>query len=118
MPASRESAIVLCRELEAGSWNLILAAAIDKGLERASQLGRQVFFADGTEQGDGRLIGLELRDAARAGRQVPLEVGVDLLGQMMLHEVRQKAHEVGAAAFTHVIEKLKAEAFELQPSNF
>jgi hypothetical protein len=37
---------------------------------------------------------------------VPLEVRVDILRQMVLHEVRQKYHEVGAAAFRHVIERL------------
>jgi len=45
------------------------------------------------------LIGLELRDAAGARGQVPLQFRVDRRRQMMLHEVREEAHEIGAAAF-------------------
>ena len=54
---------------------------------------------DRVEQRDGRLIGLELRDAAGARGQVPLQFRVYRRRQMMLQEVRQEAHEIGAAAF-------------------
>jgi hypothetical protein len=51
------------------------------------------------EQGYGRLVRFELRDAARAGRQVPLEFRVHVWRQVVFDEIRQKAHEISAAAF-------------------
>jgi hypothetical protein len=92
-------------KLEAGSWKLILAVAIDERFERTAQFRREVVFVDRAEQRYGRLIGLELRDAAGACRQVPFQFRVYRRRQMVLHEVRQEAHEIGAAAFFgHVFE--------------
>jgi len=45
------------------------------------------------------LIGLELRDAAGACSQVPLQFRMHRRRQMTLHEVGQEPHEIGAAAF-------------------
>ena len=51
------------------------------------------------EERDGGLVGFELRDASRAGSQVTFQVGVHLSRQMMLDEVGQEPHKIGAAAF-------------------
>jgi hypothetical protein len=112
MPASRKSAILSWElgagswKLEAGSWkletgnrNLILAVPIEERFEGTAQLGRKVLFVDRVKQRYRRLIGLELRNAAGACRQVPLEFRVYRRRQMVLHEVRQETHEIGAAAF-------------------
>jgi hypothetical protein len=86
-------------KLEAGSWKLILAVAVEEGFEGTAEFRREICFVDRVEQRHGRLIRLELRDAPGARRQVPLQFRVYRRRQMMLHEVRQEAHEIGAAAF-------------------
>jgi hypothetical protein len=87
------------RDVDAGNWQLILAVAIEERLEGTAQLRREVGFVDRVEQRHGGLIGLELCDAAGARSQVPLQCRVYRRRQMMFHEVRQEAHEIGAAAF-------------------
>src|SRR3954471_4453481 len=64
-----------------GGRTSVAAVAVDEGFQRAAQLDRQIVVADRVQERDGGLIGLELRDAARAGRQVPLEIGVHLRRQ-------------------------------------
>jgi hypothetical protein len=86
-------------KLETGSWKLVLAVAIEERLEGTAQLRREIVFVDRVEQRHGGLIGLELCDAPGARSQVPLQFRVYRRRQMMLHEVRQEAHEIGAAAF-------------------
>jgi len=78
---------------------LVLAVPIDKRLERAAKLRRQIVFVNRAEQRYGRLVGFQLGHAAGTGGEVPLEIGVLVGRQMMLDEVREKAHEVVAAAF-------------------
>jgi len=51
------------------------------------------------EERDGGLVGLQLSDAARTGRQVALEIRVDIRRKMMFDEVRQESDEVVTAAF-------------------
>ena len=51
------------------------------------------------EEGNCGLVRLELRNAARTGCQVPLELRVHLRRQVVFHEIRQQTHEIGAAAF-------------------
>jgi hypothetical protein len=80
-------------------WQLVIAVPVDERFERAAELGREIFFTNGTKQGDRRFVGLELGDAAGAGGKVPFELGVDLGRQMMFDEIRQEAHDVGAVAF-------------------
>jgi hypothetical protein len=111
MPAPRKSAIGLGplttgnRKPETGNWKLILAVAVEEGFEGTAKFRREICFVDRVEQRHGRLIRLELRDAPGARRQVPLQFRVYRRRQMMLHEVRQEAHEIGAAAFFgHVFE--------------
>ena len=55
--------------------------------------------ADRVEEGDRRFVGLELRDAARAAREVALELRVDVRRQLVLDVVREEPDEVGAAPF-------------------
>jgi hypothetical protein len=88
-----------CWKLETGNWKLILAVAIEEGFERTAEFRREICFVDRVEQRHGRLIGLELCDAAGARGQVPFQLRVYRWRQMMFHEVRQEAHEIGAAAF-------------------
>ena len=52
------------------------------------------------EERNGRLIGLELRDAAGTGGEVPLQIRVDLRRQMVLDEIREETHEIGAATLS------------------
>ena len=40
-------------KLATGSWKLVLAIAIDEGLERTAELGRQIVFANRMEEGNG-----------------------------------------------------------------
>jgi hypothetical protein len=89
--------------LATGDWRLatlVLAVAIEEGFEGTAEFWREICFVDRVEQRHGRLIGLELRDAAGAPGQVALQFRVYRRRQMMLHEVRQEAHEIGAAAFS------------------
>jgi hypothetical protein len=41
---------------------------------------------------------------------VPLEIGVDLWRKLVLHVIRQKAHEVGAAAFRRLHGRFRVDA--------
>jgi hypothetical protein len=86
-------------KLEAGSRPSVVAVAIKKRLQSAAQFGWKVLFPDGVEERDSRLIGLELGDAARTLREVALQLRMHCGGQVMLDEIRQQSHEVGAAAF-------------------
>jgi len=51
------------------------------------------------EKGHGRLVGLQLSDAARTTGQVTFEISVHAGRQMMLDEIREKSDEIVAAAF-------------------
>jgi len=77
---------------------LVVAVSIDERSERAPKLRRQVVFLDRSEERDRRLVRFQLRDAARAGGEVTLEIGVLLRRQVMLDEVREKPDEIVAAA--------------------
>jgi|SRR3954452_7189669 hypothetical protein len=77
----------------------ILTVPVDECAQRASKLGWQVVFFDGVEEGDGRLIRLQLRHAPRTGGEVALEIRMLVWRQMMFNEVRQESYEIGAAAF-------------------
>src|SRR5690606_17938644 len=68
----------------------IAAVAIEECLQRAPQFGREVFVPDRVEERDGGLVGLQLRHAAGAGRQVALERLVHPRRQLMLDEVGQQ----------------------------
>jgi hypothetical protein len=81
-----------------GDPHSIAAVAVDERFERAAQFGGKIFFADRSQQRDGRLIGLELGHAPRARGKVTLELCMNVSRQVMLDEVRQKADEVGAGA--------------------
>ena len=78
---------------------LILAISIDERLQRAAEFRRQIVFLDRVEQRDGRLVGFQLRDAARACGQVTFESRVHLGRKVMLDEIREKPDEIVAAAF-------------------
>jgi hypothetical protein len=86
-------------DARAATRELIVTVAFEKGFQRAAQLGGEIFFADGMEQGNRRLIGLELRDAARTSGEVPFQIGVDRWREVVFDEVRQQTHEIGAATF-------------------
>jgi hypothetical protein len=88
-PADREPRVAIS----------IVAVALEERLERAAQFGGQIFFSNGVEERDGGLICFQLGDAAGAPGEVPLQIRMDRRRQMVLHEVRQQAHEIGAATF-------------------
>ena len=79
--------------------DLIRAAFVDERLEFAAELFREVFVADGVEQRQRRLVGLELRDTSRAFRQMVLQFFVHRGRKLALHEIGEKSHEV--LALTH-----------------
>ena len=76
----------------------VLTVSTQKRLEGGAQLGWQIGFADGMEQGYGRLVGLELRDASWARGQMPFEFSVHVRRKMLLDEVRQESDEIVAAS--------------------
>ena len=78
---------------------LVLTVPVNERFERASQLGRQVVLVDRMQQGNGRLVGFQLCDAARAGGKMPLQIRVYVGRQMMLDEVREQPDEIVATPF-------------------
>src|SRR6476661_4656316 len=76
---------------------LVTAALVDERLELAAQFLGEIFVADRTEEGERRLVGLELRDAARALRQVLLEMLMHLSWEVVLDVVGQEADQIDAA---------------------
>jgi hypothetical protein len=85
--------------LETGNWYSVITVPVNKRTQRAPKLGWQVFFFDGVEEGDGGLIRLQLRHAARTRGEVALEIRMHVRRQMMFNEVSQESNEIGAAAF-------------------
>src|SRR5687767_1659056 len=75
---------------------LVPAVAVEEGLQRAPQFGRQFLVPDRPQQRDGRFIGLELRDAAGTRRQVTLERGVNTWRQLVLDEIGEQPHQLPA----------------------
>jgi hypothetical protein len=71
---------------------VVLTLGVDERLHSQAELRRQIVFTEGSEQGDGGLVGAELRDAARTPRQVPLELLAKRRGQLTFQVVRQEAH--------------------------
>src|SRR5437870_1864058 len=77
----------------------VAAIAGDEGLECAAEFGGKVVVADGLEQRYGRFVGLQLRETARTGGEVPLEVSVDIRRQVTLDEVGEETNQIGARTF-------------------
>jgi hypothetical protein len=77
---------------------LVAAVFVDEGLELAAELFGEVFIADGVEQRQRRLVGLELGNAPRALGQVVFQLCVHCGGKLMLDIICQKADEVRASA--------------------
>src|SRR5262249_36144430 len=93
-------------KLEAGSWKLeagscisVLAVTVDERFQCAAEFRREVVFLDGMQKRDSGLIGLQLGDAARAGGEMTLELGVDAGRKMMLDEISKEPDKIVAAAF-------------------
>ena len=83
-----------CFASDAGIEPSVPAVPIQEGLQRAAQLRRQVVILDGAQQRDRGFVGFELRHAARATREVLFESDVDLWRELVLHVIRQQAHEI------------------------
>ena len=76
----------------------IPAIAVQEGPQRTTELGWEVVLAYRMQQRKGRLVGLELRDAARAFGEVAFQVRVHVGRQMMLQVICQEPDDVGAGA--------------------
>jgi hypothetical protein len=75
----------------------IATTAVDERSQRPPQLGREIFFLDGTEKRDRGCVRLQLRLALRALREMSFELGVHVRRQLTLDEVGQQAYEIVTA---------------------
>jgi hypothetical protein len=87
---------------------LVVAAAVEERFQRAPQLRREVVVLDAAQQGDGRLVGLQLTEATRAPGEVLLQLRVLFWWELPLDEVRQQPHQFVTPFH----------AFGLRPSEF
>ena len=77
----------------------VFTIPVDKCLEGAAKFRRQILVLDRVKQGNGGLVGFQLRNAARTRREMPFEIRVDVRRQVTLDEVGEKPDEIVAAAF-------------------
>ena len=108
----------LSRRARFGDRSIAGSSCVDERLQRAAQLRREIVVADRVEEGDRRLVGLQLRDAARARGEVAFELRVDVRRQLVLDVVREEPDEVGAAPFRPGVSALmdSAPSFQLPAS--
>ncbi len=75
----------------------IAAVPIQERLERAAKFRGQIVVLDRPQQRDRRLVCFQLRQAPRAGGEMPLEGRMHARRQLMLDEIGEEHHQILAA---------------------
>jgi hypothetical protein len=71
---------------------------VDEGLERESELGWQLLFAERSQEGHRGLIGVKLREAAGTALEVLIQLPLDRRRELVLEIIRQQADQITALA--------------------